>query len=276
MEYTSRFYLFLRYKGFIITLLSTIILSGCKTFDPRPYNESLDKVRTINEQSENYQNHWHDALIKHLKSLHDQYIEILNAKLKQEVFDKLIKNNKSRNYEPISIDDQDIFFPIQGNRTRARELYKIDIQKIISNHSFDIKVAGSTTSKDLIDIYIAKKNNNNIYNNLSPAQKELFESGISKLRDKIVDIPLKHQQQQDFDRLINVIEDHKKFNIKLASQHSQFEQELINALQAAASALKSNVWLAKTGNMAIGKINTLVESALSVSQQDKEVSNGSK
>jgi len=125
-------------------------------------------------------------------------------------------------------------------------------------------------------MYIAKKSNSNIYTTLSPAQKQLYENGISELRKKIVDIPVIQKQQQDFDRLKKVVESHKKFNLKLANQHSQFEQELINALQAAASALNSSLWLAKIGNKAIENINTLVETVLPVPQQKKEETNGSR
>ncbi|MCP4610344.1 MAG: hypothetical protein GY845_16660 [Planctomycetes bacterium] len=274
MKYTYQIGLLLLRKGSIIALLSTIIMSSCKTFDPRPYQESLEKARTINEQTKGYQNRWHDGLIKHLEALHEQYLEILKAKLKQQVFDNLIKNNEAKEYAPISIYEQDIFFPIQGNRTLARESYQDEIREIISNHSFEYTVAGSTKSRDLIDMHIEEKSNTAIYTNLSAAEKQLFESGISKLQEKIVDIPFIQKQQQDFDRLIKVIEDQKKFNIELANQHSQFEQELINALQGAASALESNLWLTQIGSKAIEKINILVGNALSESQPKKEETNG--
>jgi len=69
MKSLYRIALLLRRKGFIIVLLSLLIMSGCATFDPRPYHESFEKVRAINDQTEGYQNRWHDGLIKHLELL---------------------------------------------------------------------------------------------------------------------------------------------------------------------------------------------------------------
>lgn len=239
--------------AFFISGLAVVLLTGCKSFDPTPYQQSLAKVRQVAADTADYEARWHLALIEACEANHTQAMEVLKAKLISEVFDNLLKGK-----EPISADDQDVYFPVDGNRSAARIKWIKSLDTIITNYTVELEIAGAKDSFDLIKLFKEEKSASANFGKLTAPQRQFYSDGIAKLKAQIITIPLIEQHEKDFAELRKSIETHKEFASQLARQHGELEQEMIGGLQSAASALEANAWIVQIGNKALSGLNGLL------------------
>lgn len=265
------------YSLFITPFFIIYFLTGCTTFNPAPYQDSLNKIKEVDKQTTSYHIDWHDGFVKYLILWQKEYITLLKSKLKSEIYLILLHNSTDISKAiPISTADQDIYFPVKGNRTLLRENYNKQIITHIIENSFELKIAGTLTTKNLIEIHKQILLDKNYYEKLSGPQIKLYQQGILTLDNFIFDLPSIDKIENDFNKLIDITNKYKNFNVKLSEQHTNIESELISSLQAAASALESNLWLVNSGGKAIETINSLIKMAPESKIQPEEKNHESK
>src|ERR1044072_3318836 len=139
-------------KNIAFSLTVALLWTGCKSFDPTPYQQSLAKVRQVAADTGDYELRWHKALLEACEANHLQAMEVLKAKLVTEVIDNLLKGKT-----PISADDQDINFPIEGNRSAARTRWIRSLNTTIPNNKVEINIAGARQPFNLIELFKENK-----------------------------------------------------------------------------------------------------------------------